>query len=258
MLRRIKTLSFVIPFGVVASISLFEAPRLSAAVDPFGGWLDSETIDPRPAQTGPARTWSFWLLTAPADDGVSPVSARLAGAIAAAAGRDHPAAPAPDSSWRLAAFDVDAILGKLRSSLFAPAGEREAPAEPSRLDPTAGKVTLDRVIAEPSAEAPWRVSSLTVEPAKAVALPRSRHHLHGSQRAPSLAPPRQRLRPFNARALGIEVTPGSSADSLARALEAVSQRAPAAPGFGPALSREQRSIPFERVLGGRGGALTKN
>ena len=66
-------------------------------------------------------------------------------------------------------------------------------------------------------------------------------------------PPRPRLRPFDAASQGIRVTPGSSAASLARMLQDVSNR-PANAGFAPALTASDRRMSFDQLLSQRGNA----
>ena len=168
-------------------------------------------------------------------------------------------------------------LGIVAKPLTAPPAERVE------------KITLARVIDAPREIKPLRlvVSSPTEVPATPTIKPRLSEIIEASPEQPAkpirrtkavaparpaklaaLQPPetvarsaavrerpiqRRRLRPFDAEAHGITVTAGSSADSLARMLQDVSTRPPAAPGFRPVFTSAERTIPFTRFLGSKQG-----
>lgn len=273
---RIKTLSFVVLFGLASAVWPTSIPSSGASsqvgapdIDPFGGWLGSAVVDPRPLHAALERQSAYRLAGEmepaagpPAGDPARPLGATSAGALAADLVRAGSGTEGSDPRRRLAGFDIDAILGKLRTSLFGapPQGERM----PVAAQP---KVTLERVVSTPSEIKPLRLVSLTPGLGEPSLRPRARKLapqplVRPALRRPAAAayrgPPRQKLRPFDAEALGIKVTPGSSADSLARILNDVSTRPPAAPGFGPALTSAQRTVPFESLLRGRPGLLPKD
>ncbi len=237
----------------------------------FGGWLREETADPRPSRqasrpaspspssSGPGQG-SFALAGSPD----RPLGASMANAVVASLSETA----GPEES-----FDMDALLGSLRSALFG--GSKQQDAHPAP-ETARAPLTLARVVDRPSEIKPLRSAARTGQPARSttpmtlsrlVTQPQPRP---GPARDAAAASDRadfkrqrvltrsQRLRPFDAAALGIRTTPGSSADSLARILEDVSTRPPAARGYGPVLTGAQRSIPFERLLVGKPGLFTRD
>ena len=255
--------------------ALDETVLLGDVGDPFGPWVATSAIDPTLEQRIINQRLASRKIAAKVpskDPGATtherdrPLGARLAGAIAKALGSDDAVDREAEPSWRLARFDVDALLGKLRTTLFGSAPEQAtAPGRQPQPDRAQEEVTLARVIAEPAEVKPLRRVSLTPETGNGVlrsnlyrlsSEPKPRAAVLQQPAPQGMAP--QRLRPFDAAALGIQVAPGSSADSLARMLGDVSKRPPAARGFGPALTGAERSIPFERLLMVNEGLSSRN
>lgn len=243
-------------------------PLLSADLgDPFGPWVATAAIDPmseqrilneRLASRESAAKTPNRERRATTRDADRPLGARLASAIAKALGSDPAVEKEAEPNWHLARFDAASVLGKLRTTLFGRVPEQTTTAaQGQKPAPAQEEVTLARVIAEPAEVRPLRRVSLTLgtdDPGarsnlyKLSSEPKPRAAVLRQPAPQTVAPQRQRLRPFDAAALGIRVAPGSSADSLARMLGDVSKRPPAALGFGPALTGSQRTIPFERLL----------
>ena len=216
------------------------------------------------------------------------VTAKLTAAWRTARERLVDAKARAGALWQRATLNLEGVVARLQGTLFGgdpvidprPLGVIAKPITA----PPAGeleKITLARVIAEPTEVQPLRPVALVPElapspeaaPKSVIAAPRltlkrvlkpEPETVPAPVKTAAVQPAveaerpiqRRRLRPFDAEAMGITVTAGSSADSLARMLNEVSTRPPAAPGFGPAMTSAERTIPFVRFLGSKQGLFS--
>ena len=283
---------------VVSEAKAIQAARTG---DPFGDWIGDGAAHPEATQSR--------LLARAPQPAASPDAAESTRAKAAAdlkravtakltavwrKTRHHlvDAKARAGAMWQRATLNLEGVVARLQGTLFGsdpvidprPLGVIAKPITA----PPAGelqKITLARVIAEPTEVQPLRPVALVPEaapspeaaPKSATAVPKMTlkrvlkpepelEPLTAPVKTAALQPAakaerpiqRRRLRPFDAESLGITVTAGSSADSLARMLSEVSTRPPAAPGFGPAMTSAERTIPFVRFLGSKQGLFSSD